>query len=169
MEASISQLFIEDIKYRMLDESIPRIEKCIAMLTDDQLNYSFNDNTNSISNLILHLEGNITQWLLNTCCDANFKRNRPEEFVPNQNKSKADLTVILCSLSTKISICLDQIKSETLAKKYTVQNFDTNGVAILIHVTEHLSYHTGQIALITKILMNVATEFYDDLALDVEK
>ena len=40
------------------------------------------------------------------------------------------------------------------------------GLTILIHVTEHFSYHTGQIAYITKLLSDKSLGFYDGVSLE---
>ncbi len=169
MLSPVSILLIEDVKIRLLTESVPRILKCLDMLSDDQVKYSFNVNTNSIANLIVHLEGNCSQWMLNSFMDVNYDRNRKDEFHGKIDLSIDQLRQGLQSLHQKIEDCLAQISESQLLADYTIQGFETNGVSILVHVTEHFSYHTGQIALITKILIDQATLFYDDSALNAFK
>jgi uncharacterized damage-inducible protein DinB len=47
-----------------------------------------------------------------------------------------------------------------------VQVYELTGVGIIIHVTEHLSYHTGQIATLTKLLLEKDLGFYAGLNLN---
>lgn len=169
MLSPTAKLLIEDVKVRLTEESIPRILKCLDMLSEDQVRYSFNDHTNSISNLIVHLEGNSSQWLLNTFANAAFERDRKAEFENDQNLSINELKERLIALKSKIHSCLELITSAQLEAVYSIQGFEVNGVAVLVHVTEHFSYHTGQIALIAKIISNRATLFYDDSALNAFK
>jgi uncharacterized damage-inducible protein DinB len=169
MHSTISSLFVEDVKKRLIDESIGRIHKCLAMLTEVQVKYSFNEQTNSIANLIVHLEGNCKQWMFNSFLEDGHERNRSDEFSNNINLTIENLKQKLDLLQERIIFCLDTIKEEQLTSGYTIQGFEVNGVSILVHVTEHFSYHTGQIALITKILVNQATLFYDDSALNAFK
>jgi uncharacterized damage-inducible protein DinB len=169
MLSPLAKLLIEDVKVRLTEESIPRIIKCLDMLTDAQVLYSFNDHTNSISNLIVHLEGNSSQWLLNTFTNTDFERNRKTEFETDPSLTIDMLKERLTLLKSKILDCLSEITSAQLEALYTIQGFSVSGVAVLVHVTEHFSYHTGQIALITKIINNQATLFYDDSALNAFK
>jgi uncharacterized damage-inducible protein DinB len=169
MLSPLAQLLIDDVKLRLTEESIPRILKCLDMLTDKQVMHSFNDHTNSIANLIVHLEGNSSQWLLNTFAHAEFERNRKAEFEIEQSLSINELKERMIMLKTKILDCLSMITSVQLEANYTIQGFEVNGVSVLVHVTEHFSYHTGQIALIAKIFMNQATLFYNDSALNAFK
>jgi uncharacterized damage-inducible protein DinB len=48
-----------------------------------------------------------------------------------------------------------------------VQVYEESGMTILVHVTEHFSYHTGQIAYLTKWLRNQQTNFYGEVNLNV--
>ena len=63
---------------------------------------------------------------------------------------------------------LRQLADEKLIKNHSVQGFDLSGIGIIIHVVEHYSYHTGQIAFYTKLLKNDDLKFYTDIDLDVK-
>jgi uncharacterized damage-inducible protein DinB len=57
---------------------------------------------------------------------------------------------------------------DSLLKTRTVQGFEKNGIAIILHITEHYSYHTGQIALLTKLMTNEDLGFYKGLDLNIK-
>jgi uncharacterized damage-inducible protein DinB len=162
----LKELILQQAKIRICEESIPRILHCISMLNIDEVWKKPNENTNSIGNLILHLEGNATQWILTTFADVIDHRNRDYEFESVEKLPHDTLAEKLIALQSKLNDCFDKISVEELKTKYTVQCFEETGVGIIIHVIEHFSYHTGQIALLTKLMTNKDTKFYEDLDLN---
>ena len=56
--------------------------------------------------------------------------------------------------------------ADDLLQRRPVQTFEETGISILIHVTEHFSYHTGQVAYITKMLTDKSLEFYAGVTLE---
>ena len=161
-----TDLIKQQAKFRINEESIPRILKCLSMLNIDEVWRKPNENTNSIGNLILHLEGNATQWILSTFTDHTDQRNRDYEFETTEKLSIEILTERLNNLKNKLEVCFNNLDENRLISTYTVQCFNETGVSILIHVIEHFSYHTGQITLLTKLLTNKAANFYEDLDLN---
>ena len=169
MQNQLKNLLIHQAIIRLGDESIPRIIKCLQMLDDQMIWHQFNENTNSIGNLVLHLEGNATQWILSTFGDVPDLRVRDSEFEPSQFIPGAQLVERLNTLKTQLINTLNHLEEDSLAKTYKVQCFEENGLGIIVHVIEHFSYHTGQIAFITKLLLNKQTYFYEDLDLNIVK
>jgi len=55
---------------------------------------------------------------------------------------------------------IESLSETDLNESYKVQVYNENGINILIHVIEHFSYHTGQIALLTKLISDKALNFY---------
>jgi uncharacterized damage-inducible protein DinB len=66
----------------------------------------------------------------------------------------------LCEFEERLNATLPKIKPKQLMDEYPVQVFTEHGISILIHVVEYFSYHTGQIALLTKLLANKSLDFY---------
>ena len=159
------ELLTQELKRRLLEESIPRIYKCLDYLNEAEIWFSPNTSSNSIGNLILHLEGNVTQWLIATFLNYPDTRNRNLEFKPQQKLSKEILLEKLNRLSDKIILALQQINKEKLVQKYQVQGFEEYGISIIVHVIEHFSYHVGQITFQTKALKNIDTGYYSGMDL----
>ena len=155
-------LLIKDVQRRVCDESIERILKCLEQLSDDQIWFRSNENSNSVGNLILHLKGNVKQWIFSGLLDEKDIRDRSLEFAQRGIISKEELRKKLLYLKRSLSDKLVLLKDVDLTKKRTIQGIDENGVSVLIHVTEHFSYHTGQIALLTKHMLNQDLGFYDE-------
>ena len=157
---SIDRLLVNEFKKRVFDESYTRIFKCLDQLDEVQIWHQFNENSNSIGNLILHLHGNVRQWMMSTFNHSVDIRKRSLEFLKESRITTIELKKLLLELKEELEIVLEKIKKEELEKEYKVQVYTENGVSIFVHVIEHFSYHTGQIALITKLLADKDLEFY---------
>lgn len=142
-----------------MNESLERTVKCIGMLDQDQIWHRFGSETPSVGNLVLHLTGNVRQWILSTFTEMGDERQRDAEFASLQ----ADREKLVQDFESVIERAIEVIKGldkGELTASYSVQGFEESGTDIVVHVVEHLSYHTGQIALHTKILTNRDLGFY---------
>ena len=154
---------------RRMDESKERIDKCVQMLSKEQLWGRFNNNTPRVGDLVLHLSGNIQQWILSTFSDLPDNRERDEEFSSSGILDKEELIGSFDSIIENAIESVKVLQEEQLIKDYEVQGFQETGTDILVHVVEHLSYHTGQIALHTKTLLNKDLGFYAGQDLNSKK
>ncbi len=157
---------IKEVKKRIFEENIPRIKKCLNLLSEEEVWYKPNANTPSVGNYILHLCGNARQWIIATLGRQKDIRNRSEEFSPSAFPTKDELIGHLDELEKEMILVLNQITPEHLNTIQSVQCFRESGLSILIHVVEHFSYHTGQITYFTKSRKNLATNYYSGLNLD---
>ena len=151
-----------------LEENTPRIEKCLAELTEVEIWQRPNLASNSIGNLILHLCGNITQYAISSLGNLPDARNRDAEFAALGGFSKDEL---LEKLRTTVRQAVKTIRLASdaeLLRVRAVQGFNMSGIGIIVHVCEHYSYHTGQIAFWTKLLKDKDLGFYAGLDLNVK-
>ena len=149
-----------------IEESIERIVKCVKILNKEEIWERPNGSSNSIGNLIIHLNGNITQYILSSLGGIDDNRERDQEFRTDVNpKSEIILEGLRSTISDSIDIIRD-LSEEEFLKTRSVQGFELSGQGIIIHVVEHLSYHTGQIAFWTKALKNKDLGFYAGLDLN---
>ncbi len=158
----------EEVILRICDESIPRILKCLNKLTEDQIQYNSNNNTNAVNNLILHLEGNVRQWLIASLNGQPFERSRPEEFNRQNQLNTQELTRLLINLEKDVRNACEELTVSYLLTKFSIQGFTETGFSICVHVVEHFSYHTGQITLITKQLTDQDMAYYGNLNLNIQ-
>lgn len=143
-----------------LNENTPRIEKCFALLTEEEVWQRSNARSNSIGNLILHLCGNITQYIISALSNKEDHRQRDEEFDTEGGFSKDELLQKLKSTVWQATEIINDLKENELVKIYHVQGSDLSGIGIIIHVVEHYSYHTGQISFYTKLLKDKDLGYY---------
>jgi len=163
----LTQLIKEEFSRRIQEESQRRIQFCISQLTEEEVWRKPNDHTNSVGNLVLHLCGNGRQWILSSFGNIPDERIRHKEFDPENRVSKSDLESLLVKTIQDLVYQVNFLTAEDLESWYEIQCFRDTGVAVLIHVIEHFSYHTGQITLLTKLMKNMDTGYYDGLQLEI--
>jgi uncharacterized damage-inducible protein DinB len=149
-----------------LNENPARIKKCLSLLSEDEVWDSPNTNTNSIGNLILHLNGNIKQYIHESLGGVEFVRQRDLEFSERKTKDKSQLLESIETTLEEACEILSHCSESELKKVRTVQGFELSGIGCAIHVCEHLSYHVGQIALLTKLITNQDLGFYAGMNLN---
>lgn len=143
-----------------LAEGRDRLHKCVGMLTHEQLWHRANTNTVSVGNLVLHLCGNVGQWINSTLGEAPDHRQRDAEFSDTGSMDKSALLARLDEVMDLAQRTISGLGQEQLAREHEVQCYKETGVAIIVHVTEHFSYHVGQVTLHTKLLLDVDTGYY---------
>ena len=159
----------EQFNKRLYEESVVRIEKVLHMLSEDEIWHSPNEHANSIGNLILHLCGNVTQWIGTGIGGLPDIRERDLEFNTTKIYSKEFLINKLYGLKNTTDEALGSLKDDDiLLEARQVQGYDETVLSILIHVIEHFSYHTGQIAVIAKYLKAQDLGFYEGVDLNVK-
>jgi uncharacterized damage-inducible protein DinB len=133
-----------------LDEFRLRIEACVDLLSEEQLWWRPNPAVNSVANLLLHLSGNLSQWVLAGLGGVTYDRHRTEEFTADRSATRAELVRALATVVADCGAVIRRLSSEELLRERHIQKSDVNGVYVVVHVVEHMSYHTGQIVQLTK-------------------
>ena len=142
--------------------NLPRIKKCLDLLSENEIWVTPNNNTNSVANLILHLNGNITQYILSGLGGVKDNRQREKEFTTRSGYSKIELYTLIETTILEAGKVIRSLPEDILLKTRFIQGFNITGTGAIIHVTEHLSYHTGQIAFITKSIKDKDLGFYSN-------
>lgn len=144
----------------MQEESLPRIIKCLHLLSEEEIWRRPNESSNSVGNLVLHLSGNIRQWIVSALGGAPDIRRRSEEFEEKGPISREALIQLLEGNMAEVLEVVENLGAEDLLREYPVQIYREKGISILIHVVEHFSYHTGQISYITKAWKDMDLGYY---------
>lgn len=144
----------------MFDECAPRIHRCLNMLPEEAIWRRPNPASNSAGNLVLHLCGNIRQWIGNGLGKLPDIRTRDAEFAEQGPIPRAELLRQLDAVMQTVDQVLNEVTLEDLSATRTVQVYEETGLSILVHVVEHFSYHVGQIAYLTKAYTGEDLGFY---------
>lgn len=158
---------LQQFEQRVFNESYSRVFKCLSLLNEEQLWKQFNPTVPAVGSLILHICGNARQWILTGLGDQLDNRQRDKEFDIHTNIKKTDLIFLMENLRVNLNQCLCEIPESKMHQIHEVQGFRESGFSVVVHVIEHVSYHTGQITTLTKLQTSKETNFYGDKDLDV--
>jgi uncharacterized damage-inducible protein DinB len=149
-----------------LNEGVSRIEKCLALLSKAEIWHDPNEHVVSVGNLVLHLCGNVTQYVIAGLGREPIPRDRDAEFTRKPNWTGEAL---VAQLRNTVAMATGVLESQTdadLAAEYMIQGMPSSGMAAIVHVVEHFSYHVGQITLATKLLKNTDVGYYAGIDLN---
>jgi uncharacterized damage-inducible protein DinB len=167
MNTSFKHEFISQAVYR-INENTKRILICLKEIDETEVWQRSNKNSNSLGNIILHLCGNIMQYAVSSLGETEDIRVRDKEFSAKEGFTKNELSAKLEGTVDEAVRIIESLTEERLLKTYAVQGFSLSGIGIIIHVTEHYSYHTGQIAFWIKQLKDKDLGFYSGINLNVK-
>ncbi|NNK74497.1 MAG: DUF1572 family protein [Maribacter sp.] len=159
-ETFLVEEFAKNAVYRM-DESTRMIQRSLGQISEREAWLKPNESLNSIANLILHVCGNITQYIIASLGESEDARERDLEFSTSKGYDKYELMTKLEETVEKAKGIIKDADLEQLLKIREVQGFSLSGAGVILHVVEHYSYHTGQIAFWVKQLKNKDLGFYE--------
>lgn len=162
-EAQISTNFLEYSRKKLLDEYWPRLKSTVEPLTEEQVWWRPNPASNSIGNLVLHLEGNVGQWLVTSFNGLRDERNRPVEFKERRLLKVRDLLGRLDATMQRAGETLTQLTPDHLTRVYEIQGYSVTGLDAVYQVVQHFAMHYGQILYIAKALTATDLGFYREL------
>jgi hypothetical protein len=161
--SAIASIFLSFSREKPLDQHWPRLRACVESLSDAQVWWRPNASSNSIGNLILHLNGNVTQWLVASFEHLEDRRDRPAEFAAQDGTSRDQLIETLAGTIRRASDVLARLSEAELLAEYDIQGYHVTGLQAVYQVVEHFGLHYGQIAYITKFLRDHDLGFYREL------
>jgi uncharacterized damage-inducible protein DinB len=159
----LASLFLAFSRDKLLSQYWPRLRSCVESLSDDQVWWRPNDASNSIGNLLLHLNGNIRQWLIASFQHLEDARNRPAEFNERDRIPASALLNQLGATMDEASNVLSRLTEQDILSPMEIQGYKVTGLDAIYQVVEHFGLHYGQIAYITKMLRNADLGFYREL------
>ncbi len=151
-EVDLPEAFVAQAQHILRGVDLPRIEACARRLSESQIWWRANRESNSVGNLILHLDGNVRQWVISGLGGAPDIRVRNREFLEQGPIPRRVLLGRLRRTVREACGVLRGLAGRDLARAYSIQGFRITGLQAVFHVTEHFSLHTGQIILLTKSL-----------------
>ena len=147
-----------------LEQLCSRIQDCLGKLSEEQIWARGTENENAIGNLVLHLAGNVRQWIGAGVAGKPDIRERDAEFAARGDASAAELGD---RLNTNVREAVEVIRGltpERLAEMTTVQKYHTTVLEAVYHVVEHFAQHTGQIMFATKLFTGQDLGYYRHLS-----
>ena len=159
--SEIGQAFIARCRHHLAEDFLPKIERCLELLSDEQVWWRANPQSNSIGNLLLHLSGNVRQWIVSGIGGMIDARDRDAEFAERSIISRDELLARLKQTLSEADDALANFDICRLLERMQIQGCEVSALEAILHVVEHFSMHTGQIILMSKVFAEVDLGFYD--------
>jgi len=161
MDQTVATHFIAYSRRRLAKEYLPKIQRCVQELSEEDIWWRAHETDNSIGNLLLHLSGNIRQWIISGVGGMPDTRNRAGEFAERSHISKTDLMQKFESTLLEADQVLERFDASRLLEIRHIQKFDVTCLDAISHVVEHVAQHMGQIVYITKLRKGIDLKFYN--------
>ncbi len=146
-----ASLFLASSQHSIARQNLPHIVECLQQLSEEEIWWRPNAASNSAGNLVLHLCGNVRQWIISGLGGVEDRRERDLEFSEQGPIPRQALTTQLRRTVRDACRVLAKLSDDSLLRKYRIQGFHVTGLDAAFHVAEHFGYHTGQILYITKL------------------
>jgi hypothetical protein len=145
---------------RLLDECAAKIGHCLNQLSDEQIWWRPGESMNSIGNLVLHLCGNLQQWIVCGIGGAADARHRPAEFAERGPIARSILAEKLRQVVANSQQSLRQASPAEMHRERTIQGFTITGWGAVFHSIPHFNGHTQEIVSFTRMQLGNAYKFY---------
>lgn len=159
--SKIGPAFIAESRSLLHEDYLPKIERCVTLLSDEQIWWRANPQSNSIGNLLLHLSGNVRQWIVVGIGGAADTRDRDSEFAQREVIPRDEVLSRLKQTLRDADETLAGFDSEKLLDVFVIQGLEVSALEAILHVVEHFSMHTGQIIMLAKMLAERDLKFYE--------
>jgi uncharacterized damage-inducible protein DinB len=162
MAQTLDRIFL-DFAHKELVQLAGRVEDCLGRLSAEQIWARGGEHENAVGNLVLHLCGNVRQWIISGVGGKPDIRLRDREFAARGDIPAAELAQRLKSTVEEAVAVIDVVTAERLAEHVTIQKYDIPVLEAIGHVVEHFGQHTGQIMFVTKMLTGQDLNYYKHL------
>jgi hypothetical protein len=133
-----------------LTSALAKIKHCLGQLTDEQVWRRSHPAMNSVGNLILHLCGNLRQWIVAGLGGGMDTRNRPAEFSERGPIPKDELLRKLETTVGEARAKLERQSARALIEIRRIQSFNVTGLAAIFDSVSHFRGHAQEIIHITR-------------------
>jgi uncharacterized damage-inducible protein DinB len=146
----IARMFLDDQRAR-LAQSRQRLNGVINQLSDEDLNWRPNAESNSVTNLILHVCGNLKQRYAHNIAGEPDARNRPGEFDPAAQRGRGELLAAMDDAFGYVDATLQRLPQASLFDVTQIRGENRTVLDIIASSSAHTAEHLGQIIYIAKI------------------
>ena len=154
-----SALFIAAAR-ASLAEGMEKVEHCLSQLDDESVWWRPAEGMNSVANLMLHLAGNVRQWIVSGVGGAADVRDRPNEFNDRSGRPKAEVLETLRGAVRDADAVLARLRAEQMVERRRIQGFETNVLAAVFDTVAHFRGHTQEIIHITRAALGDRYRFH---------
>lgn len=152
-EKSVLNRVVLDALASRITKILPeQIRACVEKLSEDQLWWRPNEQSNSVGNLVLHLSGSMRHYVAHSIGGMDYQRNRPEEFSERGPVSKQELLATFDETMGLVKETLDGFDPARFLDPASEPSYNPTLFNQIFNVAVHVAMHAGQIVFITKML-----------------
>ncbi|HTD96841.1 MAG TPA: DUF1572 family protein [Edaphobacter sp.] len=150
----IATLFL-DFSCRKLETMTGNLRACLGKLTDAQIWERHGAHENAVGNLVLHLCGNMRQWVMHGVGGSEDVRVREGEFSADGGLGAEELMRKFALTVGEARGIIASLPAERLVERINPQNGEVSVLDAIYQVVGHVQQHVGQIILLTKQMSTV--------------
>jgi uroporphyrinogen-III decarboxylase len=150
METQIARLFLNHSTSRLLD-MMDLIDRSLNELPEDQIWRRDAGHQNAVGNLVLHLQGNVRQWIIAGIGGAADTRQREIEFSTQGGIDAKTLRANLRETVNSAVQVIGNLSPERLVDRVKPQDMEASVLEAIYRVVGHFQQHTGQIIFAAKL------------------
>jgi uncharacterized damage-inducible protein DinB len=155
----MAKQFIADSRAFLTSDYLPKIERCLETLTDEDVWWRSGEGSNSIGNLVLHIEGSTRSWIVNVIGGAQTPRDRQQEFDERKQIPRAELQARLRRTLANADEVLARLDAGALLDHRQARGEEVTVLWALYHAVEHFAMHAGQIIMLAKMRTGGSIQF----------
>ena len=156
-----TRAFLDESRRYLTADYLPKIRTAVEQMSEEDVWWKPNPASNSIGNLLLHLSGNLGQWVVASLGDRPDRRQRDLEFDPTEQPPREELLARLESAVNNADQVIAALTADDLERRHRIQAREVSGFEAVYHAVEHFSMHTGQILYIAKLRTGADLRFYE--------
>jgi uncharacterized damage-inducible protein DinB len=149
--ADVAHAFIAQSRRFLSDDYLPKIERCLDALSEEDVWWRANESSNSVGNLLLHLAGSTRAWIVGVAGGSPSPRDRQREFDERERIPRAELIARLRQTLADADEALARLDAGTLLERRQARDEEVTVLLAIYHAVEHFSMHTGQIIMLAKM------------------
>ena len=152
--------FFQVSAVKLQHDFLPRLEAALTVIPEDLLWVREGRSTNSPGNILLHMAGNLRQWVIAGIGGMPDDRVRDAEFNTTGGLTKRELLVRVTTTVNEACSVLRSVSTSQSLDQRRIQVYDVTALEAAYHAVEHFSYHLGQIIHIAKRLSGADLRLY---------
>jgi uncharacterized damage-inducible protein DinB len=149
-QSELTKSFLVESQRSIAAYHMPRLIRCLKMLSEKDIWWRPNAASNSAGNLVLHLSGNVRQWVISGLGNEEDLRDRDREFSERGPIPRRLLIALIRKTVEEACNVLGRLSDDSLERIYDIQGYRASGMYAVSQVVDHFAYHTGQIIFVTK-------------------
>lgn len=157
-ESTLGSVALEGLRSRITHFLPAQIRSCVETLSDEQLWWRPNEQTNSVGNLVLHVSGSMRHYLSRGVGGIDYQRDRPTEFSERGPIPKAQLLATFDETISQAAKVLDSFDTSRFLDPSDEPSYVPTLFDVILNIAVHLATHTGQIVYVTKMLEEGAVD-----------